>query len=289
LSTSAAVTTAVTARARRLRAPRFLRKPSGAVGLTLLSAVVLLAVFGPAFAPHASDVPIGIPGQPPSASAPLGTDVLGRDVLSRLLDGGRSVVGLAAVATLGIYAVGITIGLIAGFSRSLVDPILMRVVDFVLSFPAMLLLLLLVTGLGTGPWVSVLGVVIVLFPGVARIVRSATLDVSVRGYVEAAVARGEKTRALLVREVLPNITSPIMADLGIRFAAAIIFIASLNYLGLGLRPPSPDWGLMISENRVILSSNIWAVLAPIIPLAVLTIGVNLVADSYARTRGRAGS
>jgi ABC-type dipeptide/oligopeptide/nickel transport system permease subunit len=197
-------------------------------------------------------------------------------------------VGLAAVATAGIYVIGVTIGLIAGFSRSLIDPVLMRTVDFVLSFPAMLLLLLLVTGLGTGPWVTVIGVIIVLFPGVARIVRAATLEVSVRGYVEAAVARGERTRAVLSREILPNITSPIMADLGIRFAAAIIFIASLNYLGLGLRPPSSDWGLMISENRVILSSNIWAVLAPIIPLALLTVGVNLVADSYARTRGRTG-
>jgi peptide/nickel transport system permease protein len=272
-------------RSRRLTIPRFLRTPSGAIGMTLLILILLLAFLGPMFAPHSYTVPIGAPGQPPSAAAPLGTDVIGRDVLSRFLDGGRSVVELALLATLGIYAIGISVGLVAGYSRSLVDPILMRGVDLVLSMPAMLLLLLLVTGLGSGAPVSLLGVVLVLFPGVARIVRASTLQVSVRGYVEAAVARGERTSAVLTREVLPNIVSPIMADLGIRFSAAIIFLASLNYLGLGLQPPAADWALMISENRQIATTNIWAVLAPMIPLALLTIGVNLVADSYARSRG----
>jgi peptide/nickel transport system permease protein len=153
----------------------------------------------------------------------------------------------------------------------------------------MLLLLVLVTGLGTSTPVLIFGVVIVLFPGVARIVRTATLEASVRGYVEAAVARGERVPAVLFREILPNIVTPIMADLGIRFSAAVIFISSLNYLGLGLKPPSSNWGLMVSENREIIGANPWSVLVPAILLGLLTVSVNLVADSYARSRGRSSA
>ena len=272
-----------------LRWPRFARTSAGRIGLLLLFAILAVALIGPLIAPHPADVPIGIPATGPGKGMPLGTDFLGRDVLSRVLDGGLSVVWLASVATALIYLVGITVGLVAGYARSLVDPVLMRGVDFVLSFPAMLLLLVLVTGLGTGIPVLVFGVVLVLFPGVARIVRTATLEASGRGYVEAAVARGERMPAVLFSEILPNIVTPIMADLGIRFSAAIIFISSLNYLGLGLRPPSSNWGLMISENREIISANPWSVLAPAILLAVLTVSVNLIADSYARSRGRAGA
>jgi peptide/nickel transport system permease protein len=272
-----------------LRWPRFARTSAGRIGLLLLFAILAVALIGPLIAPHPADVPIGIPATGPGNGMPLGTDLLGRDVLSRVLDGGLSVVWLASVATALIYLVGITVGLVAGYARSLVDPVLMRGVDFVLSFPAMLLLLVLVTGLGTGIPVLVFGVVLVLFPGVARIVRTATLEASGRGYVEAAVARGERMPAVLFSEILPNIVTPITADLGIRFSAAIIFISSLNYLGLGLRPPSSNWGLMISENREIISANPWSVLAPAILLAVLTVSVNLIADSYARSRGRGGA
>ena len=269
-----------------LRWPRFARTWSGAIGLGLLGAITLFAVVGPLFAPYAYDAPLGLPGSPPGHGSVLGTDFIGRDVLSRVLDGGLSVLWIAGTATLLIYVVGITVGLVAGYSRSLVDAMLMRTVDFVLSFPAMLLLLLLVTGAGTGIGVDIFGVVLVLFPGVARIVRTATLEVAGRGYVEAAVARGERTPAILLWEILPNIVSPIMADVGIRFAAAIIFIASLNFLGLGLQPPAANWGLMISENRPILTSNPWPVLVPAALLGLLTVAVNLVADAYARTAGR---
>lgn len=281
--------TALAARApRRIGVPRLARTNEGRVGLVVLAFTLLVALLGPLVAPHDPSAPIGIPGAAPSGSAPLGTDFLGRDVLSRTLHGGFSVVLLAGVATIGCYAVGITIGLIAGYSKSVADALLMRIVDFVLAFPALLLLLLLVTGMGTSEWVTVFGVALVLFPGVSRIVRTATMEVSVRGYVEAAVARGERTSAILRQEILPNIVSPIMADLGIRFAGAIIFIASINFLGLGLRPPATDWGLMVSENRQIISSNIWAVLAPALLIGLLTIAVNLIADSYARTRGTTG-
>jgi peptide/nickel transport system permease protein len=248
--------------------------------------VVAVALLGPLFAPHGIATPIGPPGQPPSGGAPLGTDFLGRDVLSRALHGGFSVVWIGTVATLLAYLAGLTVGLVAGYSRSLIDPMLMRGVDVLLAFPALLILLLLVSGLGSHIPVLILGVVLVQLPGIARLIRTVTLETATRGYVEAAVARGERMASVLGRDIFPNIAPVMLADFGIRFGYSIILIASMNYLGLGLAPPTADWGLMISENRSFIGLNIWSVLAPAIMLALLTISVNLVADAYVRTAGR---
>src|ERR1700733_12932334 len=205
------------------------------VGFTILVFVFCVAILGPIFAPHGIATPIGAPGQTPSGAAPLGTDYLGRDVLSRLLNGGRSVIWIAGVAMMLPYLIGFAI---------------------------------------------------VKLAGMARIVRTATLEMSTRGFVEAAEARGESTPSLLTREILPNIAPILLADFGIRFGYSIILIASVNYLGLGLAPPAADWGLMMSENQQFIAVNVWAVLAPAIMLALLTIGVNLMADAYVRTLGR---
>jgi peptide/nickel transport system permease protein len=263
----------------------FLRSTTGVVGLVLLAAIVGIALVGPLFAPHAPDRPIGVPLTGPGDGTPFGTDFLGRDVLSRALWGGRSVLGLAGLATLLAYAGGITVGLVAGYSRSLLDPILMRGADVLLSFPALLFLLVLVTGAGTSKKVLVLGVAIVQMPLVARIVRTATLEQSVRGFVEAAVARGERTTAILRREILPNIVGALMADVGLRFTYAIILVASVNFLGLGLQPPDADWALIISENRSGLTLNPWVILVPATLISVLTISVSLVGDAVARSLG----
>jgi ABC-type dipeptide/oligopeptide/nickel transport system permease subunit len=190
-------------------------------------------------------------------------------------------------ATALTYALGLTVGMSAGYARSgLVDGLLMRAVDVFLSVPAVIILLVLVTGLGSSRGVLVVGTAVVLFPGVARIVRTATQVVATRGYVEAAEARGDRTFAILVREILPNMMAPIVADLGVRFSWAIIAIASVNFLGFGLQPPTADWGLMISENRVVLATNAWGVAAPALVLALLIVGVNLVGDAYVRHLGR---
>jgi ABC-type dipeptide/oligopeptide/nickel transport system permease subunit len=263
---------------------RFARSGTGKAGLVLLALVVGIAVIGPVLAPHALDEPIGLPFSGPSSGAPLGTDELGRDVLSRVLWGGRSVFVLAGIATAIAYAGGLLVGLLAGYTRTLVDPILMRSADVLLSFPALLFLLVLVTGAGTSNATLVIGVAVIQMPQVARIIRSATLAQSTRGFVEAAVARGESTAAILRRELLPNIVGPISADLGLRFTYSIILVASLNFFGLGLQPPSADWALMISENRSGLTLNPWAVLAPAVLIALLTIGVNLIGDAIARTQ-----
>ena len=270
----------------RLRRPRFTRTISGKVGLGMLVFVLLVALFGPLVAPHGIAAPIGSPGSPPSGSAPLGTDYLGRDVLSRVLHGGLSVIWIGTAATLLSYAAGITVGLIAGYQRSLIDPVLMRGVDVMLSFPALLVLLLLVAGLGSHVWVLIIGVALVQLPPIARIIRTVTLEVSTRAYVEAAQARGERTAAVLRREILPNVAPVVLADFGIRFGFSIILIASVNYLGLGLAPPAADWGLMIAENQQYISLNVWSVLGPAIMLAMLTICVNLIADAYVQTLGR---
>ena len=263
---------------------RFARTGTGIVGLVLLAFVVCFAVFGPFFSPHALDEPVGLPFERPSSHALLGTDFLGRDVLSRLLWGGRSVLALAGIATLLAYAGGLLVGMVAGYTRSLLDPLLMRSADILLSFPALLFLLVLVTGAGTSAAALVIGVAIIQMPLIARIIRSATLAQSVRGFVEAAVARGEGTLAILRRELLPNIIAPITADIGLRFTYSIILVASVNFLGLGLQPPAADWALMISENRSGLTLNPYAVLAPALLLALLTIAVNMVGDAVARTQ-----
>jgi len=265
---------------------RFLHSTSGVIGFSIVVFILLVAVVGPFVAPHSSTAPIGTPLAGPSSRALLGTDYLGRDVLSRLLYGGRSLIALAAAATALAYLIGMFVGLVSGYTRSIADPILMRGIDVMLAFPPILFLLVLITGLGTSVGVLILGVAAIQAPGVSRIVRTATLETSVRGYVEAAVARGENSVAIVLREVLPNILAPVMVDAGLRFTYAILIIASVNYLGLGLQPPSSDWALMISENRTYISLNPLAVLAPAAMIALLTIGINLTGDAIARGLGR---
>ena len=265
---------------------RFIRSFSGAVGVTIVVFVVAVAFFGRYFAPYDPNVPVSAPLSPPSSHYWLGTDFLGRDVFSRLLYGGRSVITLAALATGLGYLIGMSVGLIAGFSRSRVDPVLMRSVDVMLAFPPLLFLLVLITGAGTGVEVLVIGVALIQAPGISRIVRTATLEVSTRGYVEAAIARGERSYAVIVREVLPNIMAPVLVDSGLRFTYSILIIASVNFLGLGLQPPASDWALMISDNRQYIAIQAWAVLAPAAMIALLTIGINLTGDAIARSLGR---
>ena len=265
---------------------RVLRTPSGAIGFAIVLFVLGVALLGPYLAPHSPAASLGPPLSGPSGAYPFGTDILGRDVLSRVLYGGRSLLALALAATALAYLVGLSIGLVAGYSRTIVDPLLMRSVDVLLAFPPLLFLLVLIGGAGQSPTVLVLGVAVIQAPAISRVVRSATLEVSVRGYVEAAVARGERATAVIAREVLPNILGPVLVDAGLRFTYSILIITSVIYLGLGLEPPSSNWALMISENREYISLNSLSVLAPAAMIAILTIGVNLTGDAIARSLGR---
>jgi peptide/nickel transport system permease protein len=265
---------------------RFARLGSGLVGLGLLALVLGIALFGPFFAPYSPTESLGIPYEGPSAAAPLGYDGLGRDVLSRVLWGGRSVLAIAGLATLIAYVAGGVVGLVAGYSRNWFDGLLMRGVDVLIAFPALLFLLVLITGAGTSKTALVAGVAAVQAPLVARVIRTATLEQSLRGYVEAAEARGERVLSILRREVLPNILAPIAADAPLRLTYSIILVASVNFFGLGLQPPDADWALIISENRDGLSLNPWVIFVPAALIALLTISLSLVGDAVARALGR---
>jgi len=180
--------------------------------MTLLIAVLVIALFGPFLTPNDPAAIVGAPGTGPGAGHALGLDYLGRDVLTRVLWGGRSVIWLSLAATALCFAIGLAIGLTAGYAGGIIDPVLMRTVDVVLCFPPLLFFLLVATSVGTSQLTLIVGVAIVLSPGMARIVYSATKETATRGYVEAAVMRGESTPSILRREILPNILPPVIAN-----------------------------------------------------------------------------
>jgi peptide/nickel transport system permease protein len=254
------------------------------LSLAAFGVVVAMVVVGPYVAPHGPDSLVGVPFTGPGQGALLGTDALGRDVLSRILDGGRSLVVVAVAATAAAYLVGASAGLLAGYTRSLIDPVIMRLVDVVIAFPPILLLLVLASGAGHSLVGLTLGIAVVQFPGVARIARSASLQASVRGYVEAATARGEPTTHILFREILPNVRTILVADAGTRLTISVLLVAALSFLGFGERPPAPDWASMISQNQSGLALNPWAALAPALIIAVLTVSLNVLADGMVRRR-----
>jgi len=262
--------------------PKRARSVSLVLGLLGLGAVLGVALLGPLVTPHDPNETLTTPYEGPSGDYPLGTDFLGRDVVSRVLDGGHTVLLYATAATVFAYALGITVGLVAGYRRGWIDQVMMRTVDVLLAFPSLVFLLLLAAafGRGIGPVVWATG--LIQATAIARIVRTAALEQSVKGFVEAAVARGDRTMSILFREILPNLYGTIAADLGLRFTWSVLLIASVNFLGLGMQPPDADWGLMISENRGGISLNALAVLAPAAALGMLTVSINLVTDALMR-------
>lgn len=264
---------------------RFARAWSARLALVVVVLLVLLALLGPEFAPHSPTALLGPPFAGPSSTSPLGTDYAGEDVLSRVLAGGRTVIVYGGLATLLAYLTGGMVGLLAGYRRGWLDPVLMRAMDVLLAFPPLLFLLLLATGFGNSAAALIVGIAIVHMPGVARIVRTATLEISVRGYVEAAVARGDRVATILRREILPNILGTIVADGGPRFTVSILLVAAVNFLGLGIAPPKADWALMISENRAGLTINPLSVLIPALMIGCLTVSINLLADAIAGSLG----
>ena len=256
------------------------------LGLALLVLLAGIAFVGPFVAPHSESDAVDIPNLLPSSRYLMGTDALGRDVLSRFLFGGHTVIELSFAATAIGYMFGILIGLLAGYRRGATDFALMRIVDVLLSFPSIILALILVAGFGTSLWVIVAGVALTHVPRVARVVRAVSMETSVQAFVERAEARGERTLRILLREILPNVWTPILADFGIRLSTSVILVASLSFLGFGLRPPAADWALMINENRTAVFEQPWAVAFPAIAIGLLTIAVNLLADGFARAVGR---
>ena len=262
--------------------PALARRIAAGVALTM----VAIALLGSFFTPHLPSDSIGVPFSLPSSFAPLGTDFLGHDVLSRLLAGGRSLILLASLSILVAYIVGAAAGLLAGYRRGRTDAVIMRTVDIILSMPAFVVIPILVIALGQGVVPMVIGIALVTAPEIARVVRAATFEAVGHDYVAAAVADGESTSSVLVREIVPNLAPTFIADFGYRFTGAAYLVAALNFLGLGLGPSSVDWAVMISENRTGILFQPLAVIAPAVALMILAVSMNLAFD-VGRSRERA--
>ncbi|MFE3059541.1 ABC transporter permease [Nocardia sp. NPDC059239] len=267
---------------------RCLREPRFVAGLALTAIVLAIAFIGPVFAAHSAGDLVGMPYQGPSSATPLGTDYLGQDVLSRTLLGGRSVVWMAALATILGVVIGSAIGLLAGYSSGLVDNTLMRIMDIILAFPGIVLVLLFVSLLGPKPLLISGVVALAWIPGVARVVRGATMEVAKREYTQAAQALGASTPYILFREILPNVITPIMVEFGLRLTWSIGVVAAISFVGQGLQPPAADWGLMVNQNRLGLAIQPWGLIAPVLCIAVFTLGTNLLTEGVGRVIGRIG-
>lgn len=258
------------------------RTTRGAVGLGLAGSIVLMAIVGPFVAPYSPDAFVSETFAPPSSQYLLGTDTLGRDVLSRVLAGGWELLLMALAATAFGVLIGAAAGISAAYLRGRVDSIIMRTVDVFLAFPQLVFALLLVSIIGPKIWLIIVAVGLTHAPAVARVLRSAALEISERDYVKAVELQGVKPAKIMTSEILPNLVSPLMVESGLRFTYSIVMMAGLSFLGFGLAPPAPNWGYMVQENRMGLSLNVWAVAVPAILIALLTIGINTFTDAVAR-------
>jgi peptide/nickel transport system permease protein len=256
-----------------------LGQPSAAVGLAVVSFWILVAIFAPLVAPYGPNDLVGRALQSPSSGFLLGTDDLGRDVLSRVMWGARVVLILAPMAVLMAEIAGALIGLFTGYIGGWIDDVIMRINDALISFPAILLYLLIIAALGPSKTNVVIAIALASIPGIARIVRGVVLDLRTRSFILAARLRGERLWYTLLVELLPNARGPVIVDATLRIAYAAFAIGTLGFLGLGTPPPDPDWGGMVNQGVKWLSVSAWMTAAPAIALASLVIGLNLLADS----------
>jgi peptide/nickel transport system permease protein len=245
--------------------------------------MLAVVVAGPWVAPYPpTRTGVGLPLHGPSGSHLFGTDEFGRDIFSRGLAGGRGVVVVPLLGILLAFLLGGLTGMVAGYARGRVDAVFTRAVDLSLSLPPLLLVLLVITGAGGSSAVVVLTLAVVFAPRIARVVRGAAQTVAANEYVELARTRGESALSIAAREILPNITGTLAVEFALRFTYAIIFVATLNFLGVGAQPPSPNWGLMVAEGRDYMGIVPLEVLAPAGGIALLSIALNLLADAGAK-------
>jgi len=284
------------------------QRPLSLAGMIVVLLFLLITIVGPLLAPFSYDTIIrgtdvglesrrALTGQPPSAAFPLGTDQRGRDILSRMLWGARETIGLPLVATLIAVAIGGSIGLLIGYLGGSVDTVVSRILDSLISIPVMVLALVMISTIvplmsdSSSPIVQQFGagnisltivVVIVYVPIIARVVRSATLSVRTAGYIEEARLRGESTGYILFREILPSVLPALVVEASLRLSYAIILVASLGFLGLGVQPPSPEWGRMVLDARPRMLQEPWMIWSPVAGLALLIVSLNLMSDGLRR-------
>jgi len=261
-------------------ARQLIRHKGGAIGLAIMALFALLSVFGSVIAPYdpnANDFVHLL--APPSADHPFGTDELGRDTLSRVIDGSRIAVAVAFLSVSIAMAIGVTIGTIAGYFGGLTDSVLNRSQDVLFAFPTLLLAIILVAVLGPGLFNASLAIAIVYSPRFARIARATTLGVTSHEYLDAARLAGVSTPVILVRHILPNVMPPVIILAALSMSTAQLAYASLSFLGLGVSPPQADWGSMLSKGRDFITIAPWLVIGPTAALVALMLAFNILGDA----------
>ncbi|MDC2968974.1 ABC transporter permease [Candidatus Pelagibacter sp.] len=261
-------------------------KPSGLIGLSILLFHVILAITSPLYVPYdykAIDPSLML--QAPSSEYWFGTDSLGRDVFTRTILGGRTALTVTFFGSLIALVWGGALGIFCGLVGGKIDDVVMRIIDAFLSIPWILAMLLIVSLLGTTTLVLIPALGFFYGKGIVRVARAATHDVIAKDFIVSARARGHSNLSIIWNEILPNVRDAIMVEGAMRWSWMLLGFSSLSFLGFGVSPPTPDWGLMISNARGLMSFAYWAVLAPIFGLSSLIIGINLTADAFAKALG----
>ncbi len=259
------------------------RYPATAIGFIIVFLFILIAIIGPSIAPYPyTEQKLSERLAPPSEEHIFGTDQYGRDIFSRILVGSRDVLLVAGSGTAMAVMLGLLLGLFSGYRGGLLDEIVMRLMDVILSIPPLLLAMVILFSLGPSRLNVIIVVGFLYIPMVARVVRSVVLDLKTRQFVEAARMRGEKSGYILFREIFPNVLPHLAVEASMRFSYAIFLVASLGFLGLGVQPPSPDWGLMVGEARTWFHQARWILLFPAGAIALLVVGVGFMSDGLRR-------
>ena len=251
---------------------------SALLGLVLTGGFLFIAVFAQFIAPYPIDSTVGGVWDGPSATHWLGTDTIGRDILSRLIYGAQITIFVALAASILSFSLGAFLGFLAAVRGGWVDQVLSRIVDLTMAIPSLIVALVMLSVLPLNLTVLILVIGVLDSTRVFRLSRAVAVDISVMDYIEAARLRGERQSWIIFREILPNALSPLVAEFGLRFIFAVLFISTLSFLGLGIQPPLTDWGGMVGENKGGLVYGKSAALVPAAAIAALAISVNLVAD-----------
>lgn len=255
------------------------RNKFNGIGFIIVGFFVAVAVFGPLIVPYGfSEQNIEQRLQPPSADHIFGTDEFGRDVFTRIVIGSRNV-GIVAGSGSAIAVIfGLMLGLIAGYWGGLLDEIITRSLEVMMAIPGLLLAMLVLFSMGSSFYSVIIVVGFLYVPVVTRVIRSVVLDIKTRPFIEAAKLRGESTFYILTKEILPNVLPHLAVEGSMRFVYAIFLVASLGFLGLGVQPPAPDWGFMVSEARPFYSMGPWILFAPAVSIVILVVGVSFASD-----------
>ena len=248
------------------------------IGLFFTGLYFLMAIFAPLIAPYGLAEVVGDVWEPSSAEHLLGTDQIGRDLLSRMIYGGRTTIWIATMATILSFVTGSVLGFIAAVNGGWIDQVLSRFVDLIMSIPSLIFALVVLSVIDTTLLVLILIMGLLDSTRVFRLARAVAVDITIMDYVEAARLRGEKLMWIIFREILPNALSPLVAEMGLRFIFMVLFISTLSFLGIGVQPPAADWGGIVKENKEGINFGIGAALYTAVAIATLAISVNLVDD-----------